>query len=348
LLLDAAYGALYPASLDSGQETPSRIGECLPDGSGARDWRRSVCSKPRWRRRLDDCDRLVGESAPCLRRPRGDCLKPSRHRRGRAADDGPVESLKSADVRVEVRSQRTRTTKRRAQNRTHTARHEPVGDADVLELFGTGPRHLGDVARNGTAETRAEACRGPDGQTLHEGAGAQAPSDSRRRSTSRASTRCRRYSDRGARARVDRGATPVLCVADLALEVQVDQLVLTRQRADTDRVECVVGEVLPEGTPEALRFVDSPRLSDDMTRWIDVERRSVGCIQVPMQTRRLIDLAEVAVLGQEPAQFGIEVAGLGVVEAGLGVVDVSGEGEAVGRGRQLGWEAEVAPGILGN
>jgi hypothetical protein len=67
-----------------------------------------------------------------------------------------------------------------------------------------------------------------------------------------------------------------------------------------------------------------------------------------MQTRRLIDLAEVAVLGQEPAQFGIEVAGLGVVEAGLGVVDVSGEGEAVGRGRQLGWEAEVAPGILGN
>jgi hypothetical protein len=66
-----------------------------------------------------------------------------------------------------------------------------------------------------------------------------------------------------------------------------------------------------------------------------------------MQTRGLVDLSEEGVLGEESSEFGIEVAGLGVVEAGLGVVDVSGEGEAVGARRQLLWEAEVAPGILG-
>ena len=48
-----------------------------------------------------------------------------------------------------------------------------------------------------------------------------------------------------------------------------------------------------------------------------------------MQARRLVDLAEVAVLGEEAPQLRIEVPGLGVVEAGLVVVDVAGEGEAV-------------------
>jgi hypothetical protein len=48
-----------------------------------------------------------------------------------------------------------------------------------------------------------------------------------------------------------------------------------------------------------------------------------------MQTRRLVDLPEEAVLGQEPPELGIEVARLRVVQAGLVVEDVAGEGEAV-------------------
>jgi hypothetical protein len=48
-----------------------------------------------------------------------------------------------------------------------------------------------------------------------------------------------------------------------------------------------------------------------------------------VKRRRLIDLAEVAVLRQEAPELRIEVPGLGVVEAGFGVVDVAGEREAV-------------------
>jgi hypothetical protein len=67
-----------------------------------------------------------------------------------------------------------------------------------------------------------------------------------------------------------------------------------------------------------------------------------------MEAGWVVVVTEEGVLGEESSEFGIEVAGLGVVEAGLLVVDVSGEGEAVRRGRQLTWETEVAPGILGN
>jgi len=67
-----------------------------------------------------------------------------------------------------------------------------------------------------------------------------------------------------------------------------------------------------------------------------------------MQARRLVCLAEEGVLGEEASQLGIEVAGLGVVEAGLFVPDVAGEREAVPARVELGWESEVAPGILGN
>jgi len=81
---------------------------------------------------------------------------------------------------------------------------------------------------------------------------------------------------------------------------------------------------------------------------VDVEGRPIPAVQVAMQARRLVDLAEVAVLCEESSEFGIEVAGLGVVEAGLGVVDVSGEGEAVLGVVELRRESEVAPGILGN
>jgi hypothetical protein len=81
---------------------------------------------------------------------------------------------------------------------------------------------------------------------------------------------------------------------------------------------------------------------------IDESRRVVERVQVAVQARRLVDLTKEGILGQESAELWIEVAGLGVVEAGLGVVDVSGEGEAVRRGRELVRESEVAPGILGN
>ena len=64
-----------------------------------------------------------------------------------------------------------------------------------------------------------------------------------------------------------------------------------------------------------------------------------------MQARRLVDLPEVRVLGEESSEFGIEVAGLCVVEAGLGVEDVAGEGETVVAVVELRRESEVAPGI---
>jgi hypothetical protein len=67
-----------------------------------------------------------------------------------------------------------------------------------------------------------------------------------------------------------------------------------------------------------------------------------------VQTRRLVDLPEVAVLRQESPEFGIEVAGLGVVQPGFRIEDVAGEGEAILGAVELGGETEVAPGILGN
>jgi hypothetical protein len=62
---------------------------------------------------------------------------------------------------------------------------------------------------------------------------------------------------------------------------------------------------------------------------VDEVCRPVARIQIPMEARRLVDLAQVAVLRQEAPELGVEVPGLGVVEAGLLVVDVSGEREAV-------------------
>ena len=85
-----------------------------------------------------------------------------------------------------------------------------------------------------------------------------------------------------------------------------------------------------------------------MSGGVDVEGRPVPPVQVAMEAGRFIDLAEVAVLGEESPEFGIEVAGLCVVEPGLFVPDVSGEGEAVLGVVQFVGESEVAPGILGN
>ena len=66
-----------------------------------------------------------------------------------------------------------------------------------------------------------------------------------------------------------------------------------------------------------------------------------------MQARRLVDLAEEGVLGEESSELGIEVAGFCVVKAGLLIPDVAGEGEAVGGLGELSGESEVAPGVLG-
>jgi hypothetical protein len=64
-----------------------------------------------------------------------------------------------------------------------------------------------------------------------------------------------------------------------------------------------------------------------------------------VERRRVIDLAEVRILGEGSSELGIEVAGLGVVEAGLGVEDVAGESESISGAGQLIWESEIAPGV---
>jgi hypothetical protein len=81
---------------------------------------------------------------------------------------------------------------------------------------------------------------------------------------------------------------------------------------------------------------------------INEDRRVVGRVDIAMERRRLIDLAEEAVLGEKSSQLGIEVSSFRVVEAGFGVEDVASEGEAVGALCELCGESEVAPGILGN
>ena len=44
-------------------------------------------------------------------------------------------------------------------------------------------------------------------------------------------------------------------------------------------------------------------------RQVDVPSRVVVGVEVPVERRWLVDLAEVGVLGEEPAKLGIEVAG---------------------------------------
>ena len=123
----------------------------------------------------------------------------------------------------------------------------------------------------------------------------------------------------------------VLRVRDLADQVLVDQLVLAMQRTKADDVERLVAGLVeerlrPSNQPMAIvgvpvdRFVES--LAKDVARWIDIKRRPVGSVCVPMERGRLVDLSEERVLGQESTELGIEVAGFCVVEAGLGVEDV--------------------------
>ena len=84
-----------------------------------------------------------------------------------------------------------------------------------------------------------------------------------------------------------------------------------------------------------------------MPRHIDVADRVVRRVEVPVQARRVVDVAEEGVLGEEASEFRIEVAGLGEVEARLSVKEVAGEAEAVQALVEFRWEAVVAPGILG-
>ncbi len=76
---------------------------------------------------------------------------------------------------------------------------------------------------------------------------------------------------------------------------------------------------------------------------VDKPRRIVVCVEVPVQRRWVVDLAEEGVLTDEPPDLGIEVACLGVEEAQLGVPLVAREREVVPRGGQLGRETEVTP-----
>jgi hypothetical protein len=62
-----------------------------------------------------------------------------------------------------------------------------------------------------------------------------------------------------------------------------------------------------------------------------------------MQARRLVDLAQEAVLADEAPDLWVVEAGLCEEEARLLVPDVAGEGEAVLGGLEFFWEPEVAP-----
>src|SRR5262249_5982326 len=79
--------------------------------------------------------------------------------------------------------------------------------------------------------------------------------------------------------------------------------------------------------------------------WIDEARRVVVRVEVPVETRRVVDLAEEGVLAGESSDLGIEVASLGVEEAELRIPFVAGEGEVVPGGGQFRRESEVAPGV---
>ena len=58
---------------------------------------------------------------------------------------------------------------------------------------------------------------------------------------------------------------------------------------------------------------------------VDVPGWVIGSVQVPMQARRLGQLAQVRVLGEEASQLGIEVSSFGVVELGFGIEVMTGE-----------------------
>ena len=81
---------------------------------------------------------------------------------------------------------------------------------------------------------------------------------------------------------------------------------------------------------------------------VDITKRIRVPVEVTVEGRGVVDVAEEGVLGEEAAEFGIEVAGLGVVEAGFLVELVASESEAVLGGVELLWEAVITPGILGN
>jgi hypothetical protein len=67
-----------------------------------------------------------------------------------------------------------------------------------------------------------------------------------------------------------------------------------------------------------------------------------------VEAGRVVDASQEGVLADESPQLRIEVPRLSEEEVGFSVVEVSCEGEAVLGGLELLWEAEVAPGILGN
>src|SRR5207245_9437089 len=77
---------------------------------------------------------------------------------------------------------------------------------------------------------------------------------------------------------------------------------------------------------------------------IDIPERVVVGVEIPVQTRRVVDLAEEAVLAEETTETWGEVPCLGGEEARLRVPLVTGEGEAVLGGVELFGGAGGAPG----
>ena len=82
-----------------------------------------------------------------------------------------------------------------------------------------------------------------------------------------------------------------------------------------------------------LAAISAASASAFVTAWLPVQihipDRVVVGVEVAVQARRVVDLAEVAVLGQEAAEDRVVVPGLGVIQPRLGVPDVSCEAEAV-------------------
>ena len=118
-------------------------------------------------------------------------------------------------------------------------------------------------------------------------------------------------------------------------------------RSGSKEVSSLLCELLERS--RRLRFEFGPTLLDliprQVSRGIDKPRGICVGVEVTVETRRVVDLAEERILAGESTNLGIEVPCLGVEEAQLRIPLVAREGEAVPGSSQLGRESEVAPGV---
>ena len=82
-----------------------------------------------------------------------------------------------------------------------------------------------------------------------------------------------------------------------------------------------------------------------MAGGIDVAHRVRVRVEIAVEARRIVDLAEVAVLTEESPERWIEVPGLGVEQPNLRIPLVTRKGKTVLGSNELIGEAEVAPGV---